>query len=69
MAAGHDHSSDYWGNYGGLNLSMGRKSGYGSFGPKFKNVGARVFDLTVDQKTGNMTINTWIREDDGSIDQ
>ena len=48
---------------------MGRKSGYGSFGPKFKNVGARVFDLTVDQKTGNMTIDTWIREDDGTVDQ
>jgi len=61
ISAGHDHSSDYWGSYGGISLSLGRKSGYSSYGPKFSKIGARVLDLTIDQTTGDMTIDTWIR--------
>jgi hypothetical protein len=69
VAVGHDHSSDYWGSYGGLNLSFGRKSGYSSYGPKFSMVGARVLNLTINQTTGKMNIDTWIRQDDGTIDK
>jgi hypothetical protein len=68
IAVGHDHSSDYWGTYGGMNLSLGRKSGYSSYGPKFSKVGARVLNLSIDQKTGGMTVDTWIRQDDGTVD-
>lgn len=68
VSAGRDHSSDYWGTYGGMTLSMGRKSGYSSYGPKFAKVGARILDLTVNQTTGEMDIKTWIRQDDGTID-
>lgn len=33
VAVGHDHSSDFYGNYKGINLAYGRKTGYGSYGP------------------------------------
>ena len=62
-----DHSTDYWGTYGGIGLSYGRKTGYGSYGPKFEKRGARMFDLTFDLKSGKMNIDTWIREEDGLI--
>jgi hypothetical protein len=33
--AGGDHSTDVWGMYDGIMLGYGRKSGFGSYGPKF----------------------------------
>ena len=30
--------------------------------------GARIFDLSVDQETGEMTVDTYIRQQDGEID-
>lgn len=68
VSVGLDHSTDYWGTYGGVGLSYGRKTGYGSYGPKFEKRGARMFDLTFDLKSGKMNIDTWIREEDGLID-
>ena len=68
MSAGGDHSTDFWGGYGGINLSYGRKSGFNSYGPKFMKRGARIFNLEVDDSTGEMTIDTWIREEDGDVD-
>ena len=35
VSVGLDHSTDYWGTYGGVGLSYGRKTGFGSYGPKF----------------------------------
>ena len=67
MTAGADHSTDFWGGFGGVNLSYGRKSGYGSYGPKFEKRGARILNLKVDNE-GKMNIDTWIREDDGTVD-
>ena len=54
--------------YGGVVLSFGRKSGYGSYGPKFTKRGARIFDLQFDLESGAMDVNTWIREEDGLVD-
>jgi hypothetical protein len=68
VSCGQDHSTDLWGTYGGVGLSFGRKSGFGSFGPKFMKRGARVFDLKFDMDSGSMEIDTWIREEDGLID-
>lgn len=68
VSVGCDHSTDYWGTYGGIGLSYGRKTGYGSYGPKFEKRGARIFDLKFDLNSGKMDINTWIREEDGLID-
>lgn len=31
---GHDHDNDYKGFYQGVELAYGRKTGYGSYGPK-----------------------------------
>lgn len=33
--AGGDHSTDFWAEYDGVTLGYGRKSGFGSYGPKF----------------------------------
>ena len=40
---GHDHNNDYWGDYHGIRLFYGRKSGYGGYGPpEHMKRGARV---------------------------
>ena len=69
VSAGGDHSTDFWGTYNGINLSYGRKTGFGSYGPKFAKRGARVFEIDVDQNRGDMHIESWIRQQDGSIDE
>ena len=48
VSAGGDHSSDFYGDYAGITLGYGRKTGFASFGPKFVQRGARIFDLSVD---------------------
>ncbi len=68
VSCGLDHSTDYWGTYGGVGLSYGRKTGFGSYGPKFAKHGARIFDLNFNVDSGEMAISTWIREEDGMID-
>jgi hypothetical protein len=35
ISTGADHNSDFYGNYDGISLAFGRKTGYGSHGPKF----------------------------------
>lgn len=30
---GHDHSNDFIGDYHGISLGFGRKTGYGCYGP------------------------------------
>jgi len=68
VSAGGDHSSDFWGNYAGINLAYGRKTGFASYGPKFVQRGARVFNILVDPNTGEMTTETYIRQQDGEVD-
>ena len=68
VTAGGDHSTDLYGDYADITLSYGRKTGVGSYGPKFTQPGARVFDLTYDEDSGEVDIKTWIRQRDGSID-
>lgn len=43
VSVGHDHNNDYYGEYDGINLAYGRKTGYGSYGPTGVQNGARVF--------------------------
>jgi len=69
VSAGADHSTDFWGTYNDINLSYGRKTGFNSYGPKFMMRGARIFELDVNEGSGNMNIETWIRQQDGSIDE
>ncbi|KAK5582632.1 hypothetical protein RB653_004217 [Dictyostelium firmibasis] len=59
---GHDHENDFRGDYKGMDLGYGRKSGAGSYSSK-KPLGARVFQLT----ESPFTLSTWIREFDGTI--
>ena len=62
VSAGGDHSSDFWGTYAGINLAYGRKTGFSSYGPKFVQRGARIFDFEVDPETGEMKVDTYIRQ-------
>ena len=69
VTAGGDHSTDFYGDYAGITLSYGRKTGIGSYGPVYSVPGARIFDLTFDETTGEVSIDTWIREKGGEIDK
>jgi hypothetical protein len=63
VSCGHDHNNDYWGKYQGINLAYGRKTGFGGYGPEGMRQGARVFEVTLEP----YGIETWVREDGGSI--
>jgi hypothetical protein len=63
VSAGHDHDNDYYGEYQGINLAFGRKTGYGGYGPDHFPRGARVFEVTQEP----YGIETWVREDGGNI--
>ena len=69
VSAGGDHSTDFWGRYDGIYLSYGRKSGFSSYGPKFMKRGARIFELEINPSSGAMHVDSWIRQQDGSIDE
>jgi hypothetical protein len=58
VSCGHDHNNDYYGNYNGINLAYGRKTGYGGYGPEPLLRGARVFEVRVDPE---YSIDTWVR--------
>ena len=49
-------------------MSLGRKSGFGGFGPKFNKRGVRMLDLKFDMDSGKMNVETWIREEDANKD-
>ena len=61
VSVGHDHNNDYYGEYDGIHLAYGRKTGYGSYGPKNLKRGGRIFEITQDP----YKIDTWVRQDDG----
>ena len=59
-----DHNNDYYGQYFGISLSYGRKSGFGEYGPIKVEKGARIFELTEEP----FSINSWIINSDLSYD-
>ena len=64
---GHNHNNDFIGDYLGISLAFGRKTGYGGYGPcPGLQRGARIIEL--EWLDGELKINTWIRQEDGTID-
>lgn len=62
---GHDHQNDYWGDYNGIKLHFGRKTGYGGYGPPwYMQRGARVIEWSLDENQ-KVEMNSWIREERG----
>ncbi|GAM24494.1 hypothetical protein SAMD00019534_076690, partial [Acytostelium subglobosum LB1] len=60
---GHDHANDFVGDYYGISMGYGRKSGYGSYAPKY-TIGARI--IQIQERTNRLT--TWIRNVDGLVE-
>lgn len=63
VTCGHDHDNDFYGNYDGINLAYGRKTGHACYGPENMQRGARVFEVTLEP----YSIETWVRQEDGTI--
>lgn len=67
---GHDHTNDYGGNYKGIELVYGRKTGYGAKGP-LGYKGARIIrlkeQLSSDMKSVDFTFVHEIVEENGNI--
>ncbi|KAJ5070323.1 hypothetical protein M0811_10989 [Anaeramoeba ignava] len=62
---GHDHENDFIGNYNGIYLAYGRKSGFGSYQPKLPKVqGTRIIRVEENLRE----IQTYIRNKDGEIE-
>eukprot|EP00347_Sterkiella_histriomuscorum_P010662 403375407 len=72
ISVGHDHNNDYMGDYEGINLAYGRKTGYSCYGPKNLKHGARVFEVSYTEENNSTShthnrkysVKTWIREED-----
>ena len=64
---GHDHNNDFCGDYYGVSLCYGRKTGYGSYGPPDgMQRGARILEFSLRDDT--IKFDSWIRQEDGSLD-
>jgi len=62
---GHDHNNDYFGEYYGIELHFGRKTGHGGYGPATgMQRGAKILEFTYSNDT--LQLDTWIRQEDGS---
>lgn len=46
VTCGHDHNNDYYGDYDGITIGYGRKTGFTCYGPDGIQRGARVFEIT-----------------------
>jgi len=57
ISVGHDHNNEFYGEYEGIKLSYGRKTGYGGYGPRNLLHGGRVLEVTAEP----YSIDTWIR--------
>jgi len=72
---GHDHSNDYQGDYHGVRLHYGRKTGFGGHEPRKDQEfhlkgGARIIEVSYDQNQNEFfNFKSWIREDDGGVDK
>ena len=68
LMVGHDHKDDYCGSFAAhpdLWLCYGRKTGFGSYDPRWPmHHGARVVELLRDS-SGNIEFATWVRDDWG----
>lgn len=61
---GHDHNDDYIGVYGGIALAYGRYSGDNTVYHDIPQSGLRTIVLS----EGSRGFETWIRQDDGSVE-
>lgn len=62
---GHDHNNDYYGEYYGIDLHYGRKTGHGGYGPPAgMQRGAKILEFSYVNDT--LKLDTWIRQEDGS---
>ena len=62
VTVGHDHNNDYIGDYYGITLAYGRKTGYGGYFNDCGSRGGRVLEFNAT----NNVISTWIREELGA---
>lgn len=63
---GHDHNNDFFGEYNGITLAYGRKTGYGGYGPPEGWLrGARVLQI----QESPFSLTHWIRQEDGTVVQ
>eukprot|EP01133_Synstelium_polycarpum_P004021 gene4021-4657_t len=63
---GHDHDNDFSGNFNGIELAYGRKTGMGAYGPPVGWLhGARVLEITAEP----FSISTWMRFEDGTTQE
>ena len=63
---GHDHDNDFWGDYNGVALHYGRKTGFGGYGPKFfQKRGARILEFS-QSDDDQISMKSWIREENGN---
>ena len=63
---GHDHDNDFWGDYNGIALHYGRKTGFGGYGPKFfQKRGARILEFS-QSDDDQISMKSWIREENGN---
>eukprot|EP00823_Brevimastigomonas_motovehiculus_P005011 TRINITY_DN345_c0_g1_i1.p1 TRINITY_DN345_c0_g1~~TRINITY_DN345_c0_g1_i1.p1 ORF type:complete len:373 (-),score=60.07 TRINITY_DN345_c0_g1_i1:455-1573(-) len=66
VGAGHDHNNDYVGDYYGISLAYGRKTGENYYGPpKGIQKGARAYIIRTEP---SFSFTTYIRQQDKSID-
>jgi len=67
MYVGHDHQNDFWGDYHGIRLHYGRKTGHGGYGPPwYMRRGARIIKFSTDSTDDSVTMKSWIREENGN---
>ena len=71
---GHDHANDYHGDYHGVRLHYGRKTGFGGHADRkdqkrILKKGARIIEVSYDQNENSFVdFKSWIRESDGGVD-
>jgi hypothetical protein len=65
--SGHDHTNDFIGDFHGVRLGYGRKTGYGGYFRLGWKHGARIIELS-QSNDDEILFNTWIRQEDGSRD-
>eukprot|EP01119_Soliformovum_irregulare_P018750 TRINITY_DN5806_c0_g1_i1.p1 TRINITY_DN5806_c0_g1~~TRINITY_DN5806_c0_g1_i1.p1 ORF type:complete len:333 (+),score=85.94 TRINITY_DN5806_c0_g1_i1:191-1189(+) len=64
---GHDHENDFIGEYEGITLAYGRKTGVAMYGPSEGVLrGARIIEI--DTNNG-WSFSSWIRQEDETIDR
>ena len=68
LAVGHNHGNSYCcrtSSGGVLSLCFGRHSGYGGYGSFHR--GSRVYELTVNVESGELSFKSWIQMESGDV--